>query len=288
MFTPNLFKISIMSNRIYRDAILSILEQEQKISFESSNIIDDSYRMTSFLRGLLAQMKNHVLTKGFTGKPEEVEFFRKIKPQILGKLIYYNKVYRVEISCPVAEGKCRQKYYSGELHRLKDEYREQISNSDFFRYYRSGRTDLDHEFFELGKINFNNGLDSYVFEIDPVFSTYYDYKVASIVASELMYSYLMSKIKPDYVEVPEDKDFYWSTTKSALIELIYALHAAGAVSGGRIGVRKLSVILQALFRIKLEDIHHTYYRMKLKSGSKTAFLDKLKTSLEQYMEKDFQ
>jgi hypothetical protein len=275
-----------MSNRIYRDAIIGILEQEQKISFESSNIIDDSYRMTTFLRELLAKMKNHVLTKGFTGKMEEVEFFRKIKPQILGKLIYYNKVYRVEISCPVAEGKCRQKYYSGELHRLKDEYREQISNSDFFRYYRSGRTDLDHEFFELGKINFNNGLDSYVFEIDPLFSTYYDYKVASIVASELMYSYLMSKIKPDYVELPEDKEFYWSDSKNALIELVYALYAARSISSGRAGIRKITSVLQVLFRIKLGDIHHAFHRMKVRSGSRTAFLDRLKTSLEEYMDKD--
>ncbi|WP_316795465.1 RteC domain-containing protein [Pedobacter agri] len=275
-----------MTHRIYRDAILRISEEEQRISFESSHIIDNSYQMTSFLRELLAQMKQHTLTKGFTSKPEEIEFFRKIKPQILGKLIYYNKVYRVEISCPIADGKCREKYYSGELHRLKEEYREQISSSDFFRYYRSGRTDLDHEFFELGKINFNNGLDSYVFEIDPQFSTYYDYKVASIVASELMYSYLMSKIKPDFVELPEDKDFYWSDSKNALIELLYALHAAHSISGGRAGIRKITGVLQVLFRIKLGDIHHAFHRMKVRNGSRTAFLDRLKIALEQYMDKD--
>jgi len=275
-----------MSQRIYREAILRISEKEQRISLESSHIIDDSYQMTSFLRELLAQLKQHTLAKGFTSKAEEIEFFRKIKPQILGKLIYYNKVYRVEISCPIADGKCRQKYYSGELHRLKEEYREQISNSDFFRYYRSGRTDLDHEFFELGKINFNNGLDSYVFEIDPQFSTYYDYKVASIVASELMYSYLMSKIKPDFVELPDDKDFYWSDSKNALIELLYALHAAHSISGGRAGIRKITGVLQVLFRIKLGDIHHAFHRMKVRNGSRTAFLDRLKISLEQYMDKD--
>lgn len=66
-----------MSQRIYRDAILRISEQEQKISLAYSNIIADSYSMTSFLRELLAQMKQHVLTKGFTNKAEEIEFFRK-------------------------------------------------------------------------------------------------------------------------------------------------------------------------------------------------------------------
>ncbi|RLJ75083.1 RteC domain-containing protein [Pedobacter alluvionis] len=275
-----------MSQRIYQDAILRISEQEQRTSLESSNIIADSYRMTSFLRELLAQMKQHVLMKGFTNKAEEIEFFRKVKPQILGKLMYYNRVYRVEISCPVAEGKCRQKYYSGELQLLKHEYQDQIVNSDFFRYYRSGRTDLDHEYFELGKINFDSGLDSYVFEIDSQFSTYYDYKVASIVASELMYSHLMSKIKPDFVEVPHDKEFYWSDSKNALIELLYALHAAHSISGGRVGIRKITAVLQVLFRIKLGDIHHAFHRMKVRGGSRTAFLDRLKTSLEEYMDKE--
>jgi hypothetical protein len=275
-----------MSERIYSDAIVRILEQEEKISLQSSNIIEDSYRMTSFLREMLSQIKQHILSKGFATKTDEIEFFRKIKPQILGKLIYYNKVYRIEISCPVAEGKCRQKYYSAELHCLKREYREQITNSDFFRYYRSGRTDLDREFFELGKINFNSGLNSYVFELDPAFSTYYDYEVSSIIASELMYSYLMSKIKPDFVEVPEDKDFYWSDTKNALIELVYALYAANSISGGRVGIRKITAVLQVLFRVKLGDIHHAYHRMKVRSGSRTSFIDRLKISLEEYMDKD--
>ena len=275
-----------MSERIYTDAIVRILEQEEKISLESSNIIEDSYRMTSFLREMLSQMKQHVLSKGFASKTDEIEFFRKIKPQILGKLIYYNRVYRIEISCPVAEGKCRLKYYSAELTCLKREYREQITNSDFFRYYRSGRTDYDREFFELGRINFNSGLNSYVFELDQTFSTYYDYEVSSIIACELMYSYLMSKIKPDFVEVPEDKDFYWSDTKNALIELIYALYVANSISSGRVGIRKITAVLQVLFRVKLGDIHHAYHRMKVRSGTRTSFLDRLKISLEEYMDKD--
>jgi hypothetical protein len=36
----------------------------------------------------------------------------------------------------------------------------------------------------------------------------------------------------------------------------------------------------------LGDIHHAFHRMKVRSGSRTAFLDRLKTSLEEYMDKD--
>lgn len=278
-----------MSERIYRDALMSISQHEQRVSLESAHIIDESYRMTMFLRELLSQMKEHILSRGFTNRSEEVEFFRKIKPQILGKLIYYNKIYRIETSCPVSSGKMQQKYYGSELQHLKQEYKEQICNSDFFRYYRSGRTDMDHEYFELGKINFNGGLNSYVFEVDPHFSTYYDYKVSRIIASELMYSYLLSKITPDHLEAQtNDKDFYWTDSKNALIELIYALYAAESISGGKIGIRKISIVFQVLFRINLGEIHHAYHRMKVRSGSRTSFLDHLKDSLEKYMDKDLE
>jgi len=278
-----------MTNQIYRDALLSISHHEHRISLDSTHIIDESYRMTMILRDLLSQMKEHVLSSGFMSKSEEIEFFRKIKPQILGKLIYYNKVYRIETSCPVSRGKMQHKYYSGELSNLKQEYRDQICNSEFFRYYRSGRTDLDHQYFELGKINFNGGLNSYVFEIDPHFSTYYDYKVSRIIASELMYSYLLFKITPDHVEVQtNDKDFYWTDSKNALIEVIYALYAAESISGGKIGIRKISIVFQVLFRINLGEIHHAYHRMKVRSGSRTSFLDHLKDSLEKYMDKDLE
>nr|WP_305765433.1 RteC domain-containing protein [Elizabethkingia bruuniana] len=80
--------------------------------------------------------------------------------------------------------------------------------------------------------------------------------------------------------------YFWTETKNALTELIYALHASGAISYGKISVRKISLMFQILFGITLNDIHHTFHRMKTKSGSRTAFLDELKVSLEEYMDKD--
>nr|WP_240768654.1 RteC domain-containing protein [Olivibacter sp. XZL3] len=74
--------------------------------------------------------------------------------------------------------------FSEQLQKLKREYRERIYNSDFYRYYRSGRTDHDETYFSLGNINLHDGLNSFVFEIDSLFSTYYDNKVVRIIANE--------------------------------------------------------------------------------------------------------
>ncbi|WP_140487133.1 RteC domain-containing protein [Flavobacterium sp. GSA192] len=274
------------------DILVQIKKYEKKVSDEATNLIDESYKISTYLRELLFEIKNQILKVGFKDNSEEINFFKNIKPQILGKLIYYNKVFRIETSCPVNDGKMYHNFFSNELEELKLEYKEHICNSDFHRYYRSGRTDRDSEYFMLGKINYHNGLNSFVFEIDPSFSTYYDYKVARIIANELLYTYLLEKVNPDYksdfiLQNPESvKEIFWTDSKNALIELIYALYASGVISQGKIGIRKISLAFHILFRTPLGDIHHAFHRMKERTGSRTVFLDKLKAALEEYMDKD--
>lgn len=276
----------------FDDILTEIKRYEKKVSEETTNLIDESYKVCTYLRELLFEIKNQVLKVGFKDDSDEINFFKNIKPQILGKLIYYNKVFRIETSCPVNDGKMYHNFFSNELEELKLEYKEHICNSDFHRYFRSGRTDRDSEYFMLGKINYHNGLNSFVFEIDSSFSTYYDYKVARIIANELLYMYLLEKTNPDQnsnsiLQNPESvKEIFWTDSKNALIELIYALYVSGAISHGKIGIRKISLAFHILFRTPLGDIHHAFHRMKERTGSRTVFLDKLKAALEEYMDKD--
>jgi len=272
--------------------LLEIHNKEDKILSQSKRLIDEAYEMTLYLQDLLGSVKKYLIEEGFKNDEEEIHFFRSIKPQILGKLIYYNKIYRIETTCPVSNGKMYYNYFSGQLANLKREYTEHLCNSDFYRYYRSGRTDRDDTYFKRGNINYHDGLNSIVFEIDPEFSTFFDYKTARIISNELLYTYLLTKINPDegpdvILQKPESsKDIFWTDSKNAIIELIYALYASGVISHGKIGIRKISLMFQILFRIPLGDLHHAFHRMKTRSGSRTSFLDQLKFSLEEYMDKD--
>ena len=272
--------------------LLEIHNNEDKILSQSKRLIDEAYEMTLYLQDLLGSVKKYLIEEGFKNDEEEIHFFRCIKPQILGKLIYYNKIYRIETTCPVSNGKMYYSYFSGQLANLKREYIEHLCNSDFYRYYRSGRTDRDDNYFKRGNINYHDGLNSIVFEIDPEFSTFFDYKTARIISNDLLYTYLLTKINPDespdmILQKPESsKDIFWTDSKNAIIELIYALYASGVISHGKIGIRKISLMFQILFRIPLGDLHHAFHRMKTRSGSRTSFLDQLKFSLEEYMDKD--
>src|SRR5690606_1458212 len=270
--------------------VSDIQKQERKLSAEASSFMEEAYEMTVFLKELLEDIKDDIINEGFKTLEDEILFFKQIKPNILGKLIYYNKVYRIEIACPVDNGNLHQNYFALQLRDLKQEYQEHICNSDFYRYYRSGRTDRDEQYFTLGHINCYDGLNSFVFEIDTKFSTYFDYKVAKIIANELVYNYLTTKLSPEQnpvvlLQQEETKDFFWTQTKNALIELIYALYACDAISHGKIGIRKISMVFRILFRVSLNDIHNSFHRMKTRAGSRTLFLDQLKYSLEEYMDR---
>lgn len=282
-----------MKKNFYFNVLNEIQNEEQKVDVLAGNTIDNSYRMITFLQNLLNELRSESTKKGFENSEEEIYFFKKIKPHILGKLIYYNKVYRIETTCPFHDGKMHSNYFSKQLTNLKREFIEHICSSDFYRYYRSGREDRDETYFKRGNINYHEGLNSIVFEIDPEFSTFYDYKVARILANELLYTYLLTKINPDedidnLIANSENtqKDLAWTDSKNALVELIYALYATGAISHGKIGIRKISLVFQILFKIPLGDIHHSFHRMKSRTGSRTIFLDYLKLSLEDYMDRD--
>ncbi|MBB4801709.1 hypothetical protein HNP37_001770 [Flavobacterium nitrogenifigens] len=265
---------------------------ENKLGLESLPAFDEAYKMVLFLQELLVELKAEIIQQGFVSIQDEIDFFKIVKPEILGKLIYYNKIFRIETGCPVSSGKMYFRYYLNEFRLLKQEYKNHISNSNFYRYYRSGRTDNDDTYFRLGKINIHDGLNSFVFEVESNFSTYYDYKVARIIANEFLYSYLLSKINQKdelhhkFKNSYNSKDLLWTDSKSALVELIYALYASGVLSHGKISARKIGSVFQALFRIPINDLHHAFHRMKTRAGSRTIFLDHLKNSLEEYMDKE--
>ncbi|WP_215250648.1 RteC domain-containing protein [Escherichia coli] len=137
--------------------ISEVQRKENAISLSAPNIIDEAHQMTIYLKEYLWSIREDIIKQGFKNHWEEINFFRNIKPYILSKLIYHNKIFRIQTACPVDGGKMYASYFAEQLQELQREYREHIYNSDFYRYYRSGRTDRDETYFRLGNINFHDG-----------------------------------------------------------------------------------------------------------------------------------
>lgn len=61
---------------------------------------------------------------------------------------------------------------------------------EFYKYYRTGNIYLDYKYFLRGKFDIKLSVDSYYFETDKTFSTSHDYKIAKILANNLIQLYL--------------------------------------------------------------------------------------------------
>jgi hypothetical protein len=272
---------------IYRNVLLKIKEAEENLSLTPETVVADSRKMVILLNEQLQTLKDYVLKNGFDSHQEEIQFFRDIKPQICGKLLYYNKLFRIETARPAELGSVSRKYFKEKLTKAESNYIETQTVSEFYRYYRSGRSDKDEKYFLRGNIDWEQGLSSRVFEIDIHFSTYYDYEIARIISRDMLYEYLYFRSEAfrgaDASITPSSgsKKIPWTESQNALIELIYALHISRSVGYGKTGIRQLALLFQSIFDVKFGDIHHAFHRMKYRNGP--TYLDRLKASLESYI-----
>lgn len=172
----------------------------------------------------LSEVKAHVLKRGFKSMDEEIRFFKHQKPVIVSKLIYYNAIYKVETRKPYG-AKPIKKYLKKELKKLKRFF---DNNLEFYKYYRNNNSFLDEKLFVRGKHDIKLCLDTYYFQSDQTFSTSHDYKVAKIIANDLIQVYLEAQLystsKHVSLKRPNGKGLNWTGSKAAIIELIYALH----------------------------------------------------------------
>jgi hypothetical protein len=215
-------------------------------------------------------------------KEEEIEFFKRIKPALASKLIYYNEIYNIETSKPFGSDKLLRKYYNGELSKLTVFYDD---NLEFCRYYRKGSTFLDDKYFIRGKHDVRLTMDSFYYQADQKFSTSHDYKVARIMASDQLREYLTeaiakcSKPNPAHLNPLSSKSQRWTGSKVALVELVYALHTEGVFNNGTSKLSDVASFLETSFNIDLGHFTRVFLEIRARKTERTKFLNTLRDKL---------
>jgi RteC protein. len=269
-----------------------ISEQMSSIDFEGCDIpIEDALHMVEFLQNQVLIMKNRLLEFGFKNDQEEISFFKEMKPQVLSKLLYFNKIYTIELKRPNGSNLIQKNYYEHELNSLTFFFNR---NLDFYQYYRSNAIHLDDYYFRRGKPNIRLGVDSSQFINDTTFSTCYDYKVAKILSNEMLRIYLNKKLQQidrlsEYSSAKQTtQKSKWTGTKVAAIELGYSIYAAKVIDNGKADIREIMNVLQDILGIDLGDYYRTYIAIKSRKKDRTAFLKQLADSLEKRMDEDLE
>ncbi len=164
----------------------------ENIDMDSCDIsIEVSVSIIEYLEKCLSEVRVFFLLQKSIKEKDEIYFFKEVKPEILGFLLYFNKIHTVELKCPNGSNGTLGEYYQKELDSLTFFFER---NLDFYQYYRSKATHLDGNYFVRHKRCHQLGLDSVHYIIDYEFSTGYDYKVAKILCNEMLRIYLNKKM----------------------------------------------------------------------------------------------
>jgi hypothetical protein len=76
----------------------------------------------------------------------------------------------------------------------------------------------------------------------------------------------------------------WTSTKTALTELIYALHYSKVINNGNTDIKEIAIALQKVFHFDLGDFYKIYSEIKSRKISRTKFLDSLSNGLQLQMD----
>lgn len=262
-----------------------LFDDLKQIENEDLIILKKAELSIYLINDALKIIKEHIRKNKFQTQEDEILFFKKIKPSIYSKLIYFVKVFNIESKRPNGSDKSQRKYLLNELDKLEHFFSE---NLEFYQYIRNNMTYLDDKYFIRGKLDIHLFMDTFIYNADPEFSTSHDYKVSKIIANDLLNVYLNTELavmeRKDYIThknvIISKGKYSWTDSKAALTEFIYAVHAAKCINNGNIEIKEIADFLQALFKIDLGDYYRDYLQIKNRQNQ-TKFIDSLKNALIQ-------
>ena len=275
----------------YQKLLTELDNELQLIQIETEEPLKTAELFIKVLLLALDKMRKHILTHKFKNEEEEIVFFKTIKPQLFSKLIFQTKVLNIETKRPKGTDRTQKKHLLNELDNL---HRFFDNNLDFYQYYRNGATYLDDKYFVRGKSDIRLSLDTYFYISDKEFNTSHDFKVAKILANDLLEIYLKEQLTAlDRKEIVSAKNqsipkvkLTWTDNKASLIELIYALHHQGSFNNRNTDIKDIVNYFEAVFNIDLGDVYRSWYSIRSRKLEQTIFLDNLKAILQKKIEQE--
>jgi hypothetical protein len=275
-----------MNVSLIRELLSSMNEAIEQIGQTAENKLQRAEQSFLAVQDHISRLKEYIINYTFKDAQEEIRFFKEIKPLFLKELIYYGELFYIESNKPVGSIEVTKEYYSLYLNRVRIFFER---NQALYQYYQTGKTHHDETYYRR-EVSSENTMPHFMLEMDNRFSTVYSFKLSKIMAYELLRDYLQNSIL--IIERPEQQAMHpdmkrkrmWTATKSALIEMAYALHASGAVNHGKGNIKDLIHDLEIFFDIQVGNFYRTIQSMRIRKKERTIYLRSLIENLERWMD----
>ena len=262
----------------------TLMEELNLLKREEPDIILLSSRSLDATMSALHTLREKALST-LRDPEKEIHFFKKVKPLFQSRQIYHLAVLQLELRKPPHGPEDQRKYFQDESCRLKQFF---DSNLDFYRYWRSGSTHLDTQYFTRRQQILYSDSDRNYFYGDREFSTPRDYTLSKLLAYEMLDNYLTEAIEtvsPIPVVLPSTgAALTWTAPKGGLIELIYAFQSHGVFNSGEADIKLIAEYFQRTFNVNLGNLYRRFQEIRIRKKSRSFFLDQLREKLIQRMD----
>jgi hypothetical protein len=230
------------------------------------------------IRRLLHELRNLIEEYEFKSEAEEIRFFKEVKPLFSGSLLFWSRLFQLQLHQPVGGRGIIRKYWKSELHYLSRLFEQHIG---FYEYLRSMDTDMDELYFLRNRRESEN--NSVSPDLNPRFTTAKDHLVAKILASDKLEQYIGQFLRGEVQVAPVQK-LQWTASKASLVELIYALQSGGVYNNGQSEIKEIAETFEQFFQVDLGNYYHVFNEIRLRKKNRTSLLDQLREKVLQKMD----
>lgn len=237
----------------------------------------------------LERMRGLVIKEGFTDRKSEIYFFKKIKPDVYSKLLYYQAVFELESNRHETDRDRLGKYFQKKLDMIMEYMNQHHVN---VQYFRCNFKHLDEKYFVRENMEIPLELRDSHHLLDENFFTWHDHTFSTIMANEMLIEYIRKEMKKQEKPDGYDRSHFisrikWTGHKIDLAEIIYALQYSDAVNNGNATIKDLAEAFELIFNVEIKkDIYRFRPEIQQRKMEQTKFLNHLIAILRRRLDDD--
>ena len=95
-----------------------VLRSIERIESRDTDVLKKSLEASRVLGEAFDRLKQYIIGYRFQNDDEEIKFFKEIKPRLFCRLIYYRKLYNIEMNRPVGSIEAQREYLDAHVRAI--------------------------------------------------------------------------------------------------------------------------------------------------------------------------